>query len=136
MSCQDVASILWGFYPTLGCHDTQNALHKYNHPTEPIRLICIDGLTKPLFLGRLRHERLTSNQIVGPHFLCQVNIPLCIMKTFPCNIHDLQRKFFQKQKLKISLEKLPCFCSKHRMCEAVLMSTHILCFGAKIGIPL
>ena len=27
--------------PTLGCYDTQNALHKYNHPTKPIRLICM-----------------------------------------------------------------------------------------------
>ena len=59
-SCRDVASILWDFYPTLGCHDTQNVLHKYNHPTKPIRLICMDGLTKPLFLGRLRHERCNS----------------------------------------------------------------------------
>ena len=28
-------------------------------------LVCMDDLTKPLFLGRLRHERLTSNQMVG-----------------------------------------------------------------------
>ena len=28
-------------YPTLGFHDTQNVLHKYNHPTKPIRLICM-----------------------------------------------------------------------------------------------
>ena len=56
-SSRDVASILWDLYPTLGCHDTQNALHKYNHPTKPIRLIRTDGLTKPRFLhvGRLRH---------------------------------------------------------------------------------
>ena len=64
-SCRDVASILWDFNPTLGCHDTQNVLHIYNDPTKPIRLLCMDGLTKPLFLGRLRHERLTSNQLVG-----------------------------------------------------------------------
>ena len=64
-SCRDVASILWDFYPTLGCHDTQNALHKYNHPTKPIRLLSMEGLTKPLFLGRLSYERLTSNQMVG-----------------------------------------------------------------------
>ena len=64
-SCRDVTSILWDFYPKLGCHDTQNVLHKYIHPTKPIRLICMDGLTKPLFLGKLRHERLTSNQMVG-----------------------------------------------------------------------
>ena len=51
------------FYGTLGYNDTQNLLHKYNHPTKPIRLVCMDDLTKPLFLGRLRHERLTSNQI-------------------------------------------------------------------------
>ena len=25
-----------------------------NHPTKPIRLICMDGLTKPLFLGQIR----------------------------------------------------------------------------------
>ena len=67
-SCRDVHSILWDFYSTLGCHDTQNVLHKYNHPsdpTKPLRFICMDGLTKPHFLGRLRHERLTSNQMVG-----------------------------------------------------------------------
>ena len=44
-SFRDVASILWDFYPTLGCQDTQNALRKYNHPTKPIRLTCMDGLT-------------------------------------------------------------------------------------------
>ena len=36
-----------------GCHDTQNLLHKYNHPGKPIRPICMNGLTKPLFLGML-----------------------------------------------------------------------------------
>ena len=41
-SCRDVASILWDFYPTLGCHDTQNVRHKYNHPTKPIMLICMN----------------------------------------------------------------------------------------------
>ena len=30
-------------------------------------------LTKPLFLGRLRHERLTSNQMVGQY---DVNYPI------------------------------------------------------------
>ena len=29
--------------------------------------ICMDGLTKPHFLGMLRHERLTSNQMVGQY---------------------------------------------------------------------
>ena len=44
------------FYGTFTQHeDTQNGLHKYNQPTEPIRLICMYGLTKPLFLGRLSH---------------------------------------------------------------------------------
>ena len=42
-SCRDVASILWDMYPPLGCHDTQNALLKYNHPTKRIRLVCMDG---------------------------------------------------------------------------------------------
>ena len=64
-SCWDAASILWDFYPTLGCHDTQNVLHKYSHPSKPIRLIFMDGLTKPLFLGRLRLEQLTSNLMVS-----------------------------------------------------------------------
>ena len=37
---------------------------KYNHPTKPIWLMCSDGLTfEPLFLGRLRPELLTSNQL-------------------------------------------------------------------------
>ena len=27
--------------------------HEYNHPTKPIRFICMDGLSKPLFLGLL-----------------------------------------------------------------------------------
>ena len=45
-----------------------NMCFKYNHPTEPKGLICADGLTlEPLFLGRLRPERLTSNQIVSQH---------------------------------------------------------------------
>ena len=26
-----LTSILWDFYPTLGCHDTQNVLHKYTN---------------------------------------------------------------------------------------------------------
>ena len=62
-SCQDVASILWDFYPALECHDTQNVLHEYNHPIKPLRRMCMDGLTKPLFLGRRRLERLTSNHM-------------------------------------------------------------------------
>ena len=69
---QDVAFILWDFYLTLGCHDTQNVLYKYNHPlaSKPIKLICMDGLTKPRFLGRLRLERLISNRMVGQYKLC------------------------------------------------------------------
>ena len=44
---RDVASILVvDFYPTLGWHGTQNVLHIYNYPTKPIRLICMNGLTK------------------------------------------------------------------------------------------
>ena len=55
------------FYLKLGCHDTKNALYKYNHPTKPTRLICVDGLivdglTKPLFQGRLRHERFGRSE--------------------------------------------------------------------------
>ena len=52
---------LFGCYPTLVCHDTQNVLHRYNQPSKPIRLICMDGVTKPFSLDRLRLERLTSN---------------------------------------------------------------------------
>ena len=48
---------LMGLLPNIRCHDTQNVFHKYNHPTRPKRLICMCGLTKSLFLGRLRHER-------------------------------------------------------------------------------
>ena len=29
-SCQDVVSILWGFQPKPGCHDTQNGLENIN----------------------------------------------------------------------------------------------------------
>ena len=38
-----------------------------NPASKPIRFICMDGLTKPLSLGRLRLERFnkTSNQMVG-----------------------------------------------------------------------
>ena len=61
----DIASILWDFFATLGCHDTQNVHHKYNHPRKPTLFICMNGQTKPLFLVRLRLERLTSNQMVG-----------------------------------------------------------------------
>ena len=35
-SCRDVAAILWDFYQTLGCHDTQNMLHEYNYPINPM----------------------------------------------------------------------------------------------------
>ena len=42
------------FYRTF-THDTQNVLHKYNHPSKPIKLICYVGLTKqgplPFILG-------------------------------------------------------------------------------------
>ena len=38
-----VASILWDFYPKLGCHDIQKNVSKNNHPTKPERLVC--GLT-------------------------------------------------------------------------------------------
>ena len=62
-----VALMSWDFYPILGCHDTKNVLHKYNNPSKPklLLLLCMDGLNKPLFLGRLRLERFTSNQRVG-----------------------------------------------------------------------
>ena len=34
----------------------------------PIRLLLMDGLTEPIFLGRLRLERLASYQMVGQQF--------------------------------------------------------------------
>ena len=44
-----------GLYSTLECHDMQNLLqYNYNHPIKQLRFICMDGLTKPLFLDRLR----------------------------------------------------------------------------------
>ena len=46
-------SILWEM-PPLGCHDTQNLHQKCNNQSKPVRIICMDDLTKPLFLGRLR----------------------------------------------------------------------------------
>ena len=39
-----------GLLPNTGCHDMQNILH----PRKQQRLICMDGLTTPLFSGRLR----------------------------------------------------------------------------------
>ena len=50
---------------------TSNTCLKYNHPTKPQRLIiyiyymCEWFDLKPLFLGKLRPERLTSNQMVS-----------------------------------------------------------------------
>ena len=41
---------LWDFYPKLGCHDTQNGLHKYNHTAKPIKLMA--GLTKKVQVGK------------------------------------------------------------------------------------
>ena len=38
-SCWDIASILWDFYPTLGCHDSQYVLLKYSHVSKQLRLI-------------------------------------------------------------------------------------------------
>ena len=53
-------------YGTLGCHDIQIVLHRYNTQAKPIQFICMDGLTEPLFLVRLRLERrFTNNQIIG-----------------------------------------------------------------------
>ena len=40
-------------------------IHNNEQSTKPIRLICLDGLTKPLFLGRLKHERLTIPSNMG-----------------------------------------------------------------------
>ena len=40
--------------------------HEYNYPTKQLRLICMDGFTKPYFLGMLRlSEQLTSKQVVS-----------------------------------------------------------------------
>ena len=44
---------------------TSKNCFKYNHPTKPLRLICMSGFTLSLFLDRLRPEQLTSNQM--PH---------------------------------------------------------------------
>ena len=70
----------------------QNAVHKYNHPTKAIRLICMDGLTKPLFLGRLRHERLTSNQMVS---LCFLDIDVETLYDEHYNISQVGLLFLQ-----------------------------------------
>ena len=39
-------------------------------PSKQLRLIRLNGLPKPLFLGRLRPDRLTSIQMVGHIKLC------------------------------------------------------------------
>ena len=52
-------------YPKLGCHDIQNVLQIY-HPRNPLWLITYGWHDlKPLFPGRLRSERLISNQMVS-----------------------------------------------------------------------
>ena len=43
-SPRDVASILWEFYQNNGVMSSNKCL-KYNHPSKPQRLICMDGLT-------------------------------------------------------------------------------------------
>ena len=59
---QTKASILWDFYPTL--EPLEMICFEFKHPIKQLRLICDDGLTKPLFLGRLRpSKQLTSNQV-------------------------------------------------------------------------
>ena len=57
-SCRDIASTLW---------DIPKIKNVMSASTETIRLIIMYGWfdLKPLFLGRLRHERLTSNQMVS-----------------------------------------------------------------------
>ena len=63
-----------------------------------------------------------------------------IMETCPCNKH----RFFNFKNCQFSAENFgyfSYFCSKNRLWvhEAVLASTHYLCFGAKIrkiGLPL
>ena len=71
---------------------------------------------------------------------------ICIMKT----CHAIHREFFQKPKLKNFIGKILIFLifllktmiegtHQNRLAEAVLTSTHNLCFGSKIrkiGIPL
>ena len=39
--------------------------YEYNHPIKPLRLICMIGFIKQLFLDMRRLELLTSNQMVG-----------------------------------------------------------------------
>ena len=46
---------------------TSNKCFKYNHPTKPKGLMCGRLDLEPHFLGRLRHERFTSNQIAIQH---------------------------------------------------------------------
>ena len=46
------------FTQTLGCHDTQNVLHKCNHPTKPIRLFLVQS-----FLGVLSFISFTVPRV-------------------------------------------------------------------------
>ena len=60
-------------------NNRMNVLNKYNHLSKPIRFICMDGLTKPLFLGRLRLERVDGRSVVYIlfvilHFLCFTSV--------------------------------------------------------------
>ena len=51
---------------------TSNKCLKYNHPTKPKATkayMCERFDLKPFFLGKLRPERLTSNQMVGEEAL-------------------------------------------------------------------
>ena len=43
-SCIDIASVLWDFYTTLGCHDTQNELKNITKYTNKAYIYTVDGL--------------------------------------------------------------------------------------------
>ena len=88
--------------------------------------------------------RLALQLLVVPKL---IQLPITMLHFVTCLHYEnfvlaIYRDFFQLKKLNIFLEKNSYFCSKHRLwvhvAEAVLTSTHNLCFGAKIrkiGIP-
>ena len=89
---RDVASILVvDFYPTLGWHSTQNVLHIYNYPTKPIRLICMNGLTKTVLKKSMLLFFENSRLFLFVQWHANIYI---IMKTCPCKVYPLKPHFY------------------------------------------
>ena len=54
-----------GLLPNIGDVMTSKMCFEYNHPAKQLRIICMNGLTKPLFQGRLRSPKRLTEEIMN-----------------------------------------------------------------------